>query len=364
MSGFNIAEIERERGLQFAERVLAEPTLHVTDIRCERSEGGSNDFYSEGDYWWPDPDTPDGRPYISRDGESNPDAFNGHRRILRTTRTAVATLAAAHRLTGEQRYADAAGRRLREFFLDPDTRMNPHLRYAQAIPGRCSGRAIGGIDMLHAVEIPVAVSHLEAALPDDVMRGLVHWFSEFLNWMTTHPHGVRESEQPNNHSVAWAVQASAFARFVGRADVLDRCRALFKERFIPEQMADDGSFPEELARTKPYGYSLFQLDLMALLAQVLSTPDDDLWSFALPDGRGMRRAMSFLFPYIADKKRWPHRADVQHFDAWPVRQPSLLFGGLAWGETRYLDLWRRLDPDPDNDEVRRNLALRQPLLWV
>jgi hypothetical protein len=129
-------------------------------------------------------------------------------------------------------------------------------------------------------------------------------------------------------------------------------------------MAADGSFPAELKRTKPYGYSIFQLDNMAALAQVLSTGDENLWIFTLPDGRGMRRAMEFLFPYLADKSKWPQPPDVQAWDGWPARQPCLLFAGLAYGTKEYLDLWEKLPADPADPEVRRNLAITQPLLWL
>jgi hypothetical protein len=134
--------------------------------------------------------------------------------------------------------------------------------------------------------------------------------------------------------------------------------------FVPNQMAADGSFPAELKRTKPYGYSIFQLDNMATLCQVLSGDRDDLWTFELADGRGIRKAMAFLYPFLADKSKWPLKADVQAWDGWPSRQSCLLFAGIALGQQPYLDLWRNLPPDPTNAEVRRNIAITQPLLWT
>lgn len=129
-------------------------------------------------------------------------------------------------------------------------------------------------------------------------------------------------------------------------------------------MALDGSFPRELARTKPYGYSIFQLDNMVALCQVLSTTNDDLWKFELPDGRGIRKAMEFLYPFLADKSKWSRKPDVQAWDGWPAREPSLLFAGLALDEPKYLNLWHKLPADPANDEVRRNIAITQPVLWL
>jgi hypothetical protein len=84
----------------------------------------------------------------------------------------------------------------------------------------------------------------------------------------------------------------------------------------------------------------------------------------MPDGRGMRTAVAWLHPYLADKSTWPKPPDVEHWDGWPVRQPHLLFAGLALREPAYLDLWKRLPADPTDPEVRRNVPITQPLLWV
>jgi hypothetical protein len=56
--------------------------------------------------------------------------------------------------------------------------------------------------------------------------------------------------------------------------------------------------------------------------------------------------------------------DVMYWDEWPVRQPSLLFGALATGNTDWLATWRRLEADPQVPEVRRNFPIREPVLWV
>ena len=126
----------------------------------------------------------------------------------------------------------------------------------------------------------------------------------------------------------------------------------------------NGGFPSELARTKPYGYSIFQLDNMALLCELLSTDTDNLWAFTLPDGRNMARAMAFLFDCLKDKSRWPYPADIEHFEDWPVRQPCLLLAGYALGRPDYPAFWKTLEADPTDAEVQRNMAVTQPLLWL
>ncbi len=352
--------------LRKAEFSWRQKPVHLTDVIAPLSEGGPNDYYSNGDYWWPNPQTADGLPYIRRDGLTNPDNFDHHRRLLRTMRTNVANLAAGYLITRDEKYAEKAVTFLREFFLGPQTRMNPHLRYAQAIPGRCSGRGIGIIDTLHLIDLPFAVAALDGSefLTSRILNGLKAWFAAYLEWICTHPYGVSEMNAKNNHGVCWCVQAAVFALFTQNQRVLDFCRERYKTLILPEQMAPDGSLPRELNRTKPYSYSIFTLDNLVTLCQVLSTDEDNLWSFQLPDGRGIQKGIEFLYPFLADKARWPYPPDVQSFEEWPVQISCLLFAGRALGEEKYLRLWKRLNPDPVDPEVRRNIAIRQPILWL
>ena len=359
---FDLAAIERPRVLRAAERYLAEQPVTVTASYSPRSAGGPHDFFSEGDYWWPDPQNPDG-PYIQRDGMSNPDNFVEHRRAMVRLSLIVPALAAAWRLTKQRRYSDHAARHLHAWFIDDATRMNPNLQYAQAIQGRFTGRGTGIIDTLHLVEVARAASRVGLAAAD--RDGVNRWFADYTRWMTTHPYGIAERDAKNNHGTCWVAQVAAFSELTAHVELLKYCRDRFQGVLIPNQEAADGSFPEELRRTKPYGYSLFNLDALAIIAQTLISPDGPfLWTWRLPDGRGMARAMDYMYPYMLDKKKWPLPPDVMYDKEWPVRQPCLLFAGLALNRAEYLELWRRLDPDPTVEEVLRNYPVRQPLLWV
>ncbi len=365
-SGLDVKAVERARILAAAKAALEASPITITRFPAKLSEGGPNDFYSNGDYWWPDPAKAEGLPYIQRDGETNPANFVAHRRCVMQLRDAVAALGAAYLVTGEDHYVTKAAGLLRVFFLDPKTRMNPHLKYAQAILGRTPGRGVGIIDTLHLVEIPPAILAMRRspALPPEVLAGLKQWFADYTDWMITSKNGQEEAAAKNNHAVAYWLQIATFASLTGDEARLAECRRQFKAVFLPKQMATDGSFPAELKRTKPYGYSIFQLDNLAALCQVLSRPQDNLWQFELPDGRGMQRAMAFLYPFLADKTKWPHRPDIKAWAGWPVRQPCLLFAGLALDQPKYVHLWKRLPPDPIDAEVRRNMAITQPLLWI
>lgn len=362
--GIDIAEIERARVTRAADRYLQERPITITAYTARRSAGGSHDYFSEGDYWWPDPQAPNG-PYIQRDGMTNPDNFVSHRRALIRLSVQMPALTAAWSITKNQLYAKHAAEHLRAWFLEASTRMNPNLQYAQAIHGRVTGRGIGIIDTIHLVEVARSILLLResSVLTAGEHEQLKQWFAEYLNWMTQSKHGIEEREAKNNHGTCWVMQVAQFAQYTGNRQLIDYCSERYKSVLLPDQLAVDGSFPLEIKRTKPYSYSLFNLDAMATICQIVSTPRDDLWTFTLADGRSMQSAMAFMAPYIADKKSWPHPADVQYFDDFPVRQPSLLFAGLAYAEPRYLELWNKLNPDPVVDEVIRNYPVRQPVLW-
>ena len=156
----DLPAIERPRVLRAANRYLTEAPVTITASQSPRSAGGLHDYFSEGDYWWPDPANPGG-PYIQKDGLTNPDNFVAHRHALIRLSLQVPALAAAWSLTRDRRYAAHAATHLRAWFIDEKTRMNPHLLYAQAISGRFTGRGIGIIDTLHLVEVVRAIGVIE-----------------------------------------------------------------------------------------------------------------------------------------------------------------------------------------------------------
>ena len=362
---FDLAAIEQPRVLKLADHFLNEQPVTITATHSSRSAGGRHDYFSEGDYWWPDPKNPDG-PYIQRDGESNPDNFVAHRQALMRFSVQAPALCAAWLLTRERKYAAKAADHLRAWFVNPETLMNSNLQFAQAIHGRTAGRGTGIIDTLQLVDVVRGAAAIDnsGALSLADRAALRKWFADYLTWMSTSKNGIEERDTKNNHATCWALEAAVFGSYTNNAQMQNYCRDRFKAVLMPGQMAENGSFPEELRRTKPYSYSLFNLEAMAGICQVLSTPNDNLWTFALPDGRSMEKAEAFLFPYIADKNKWPYARDVMYFDVWPLREQSILFAGLALRKPEYLALWQRLDEDPTVEEAIRNYPIRQPVLWM
>ena len=366
MQSYNmVANTDRTRILTAADRYLSEQPVTVTASHSERSKGSLHDYFSEGDYWWPDEKNPNG-PYVRRDGFTNPANFDDHRKAMVRLSLIVPTLAAAWELTGEEKYANHAARHLKAWFVDPATKMNANLEYAQAIFNLNNGRGIGIIDTLHLVEPARAATVLANGGVLEGATEIKAWFTQYLDWMRTSKNGQEERDAKNNHGSCWVLQAAEFARFTGNSEVTTWCRERFKTALLPEQIAPDGTLPLELARTKPYSYCLFDLDVMCGICQTLSTASDNLWTFVTSDGRSMRKLIAFLYPYIKDKNAWPYKHDVEHWDDFPNRQPGLLFAGIAYAQNDYIALWngKTLNPDPAVPEVIRNFPIRQPLLWI
>jgi hypothetical protein len=376
-----VAAVDHDRILRLANQWLPAKPQTITDFPAPNSPGGPHDFFSQADYFWPNPANPNG-PWKEIDGKSNPANFQLHRKAMIRLSEAVPALTAGFLLTRRQDFTRAAAAHLVAWFVTPATRMNPNLQYSQGFPGGPAGRSYGIIDTLHLVEPARATGFLKDALGPANFAAVQQWFRDYLDWMKTSAPGMKERDATNNHAIAWALQAAEFARLAGDSQTRDEVRTRFETVQLPTQEAANGSFPRELARTKPYGYSIFQFDCAAALGWSLgiltpSPPHDRLHvggpahqflpSPAPTEGPAhdaLCRAAAFLYPYLNDKSTWPYPHDIQHWESWPVRSPGLLFCGLACDHSDYIALWRRLNPDPTDPEIIRNFPIRQPLLWV
>lgn len=358
-------EKERQRIDSLAELYWDAMPITITDFQCERSAGGKHDFYSEGDYWWPNLKNQDG-PYIRKDGLSNPDNFSEHRHAMVRMSRIVGALTSKYLLSNNAEFADKALEHLRAWFVNDSTNMNPNLLYAQAIKGLYTGRGIGIIDGVHLIDVArsVYILHKKGAIPESDFAKIQAWFAQYLNWMQTHEYGIAEKKQANNHGTCWVLQAAVYAQLCQDSSTLANCSKIFATVLLPTQMATDGSFPLELARTKPYGYSLFNLDAFAILVQTLASEGNNLWDYELSDGRSMKKGLEYIYPFIIDKSAWKLKPDVLFWDEWPVRQPALFLAAFAYKCPDFLDTALKLNSDPEEDEVQRNLLTRYPVLWI
>src|SRR5213594_1723424 len=205
------AKLERD-----AQEALSEGPFSVLNKERTPPSGDKHDYLSQAPYFWPVPKSPSGLFYIRRDGERNPEINTiTDQRSLDQLESSIETLALAYYFKGDERYAAKAAQLLREFFLDPQTRMNPNLQYAQFIPGVNTGRGIGLIETRGLTHVVDAIGLLaeSKSLTEADRRGLQDWFGKFLQWMQESKNGREEAAAKNSHGTYYDVQVVSFALF-------------------------------------------------------------------------------------------------------------------------------------------------------
>jgi unsaturated chondroitin disaccharide hydrolase len=319
-----VYQVAYQKLIDEAEEKLRDTPVSVMMKDMTPASGTKHDYLSLSRYYWPDPSKPDGLPYISRDGLSNPELERLDRNKLSQMATSVTTLSLAYYFSNDERYAQKATEFLRVWFLNKDTRMNPNLNHAQIVPGMNGGkgRCYGVIDSYSFVEMLDAVQLLEQskAFTAKDSKQLKAWFSKFLQWILTSEQGQEEGRQLNNHSVAHDAQVIAYAKYVGNKKVMEQFINDFPERRIFKQIEPDGKQPQELRRTLAFGYSQYNLTHMLdifRIAKKVGLPIDNSTS---SDGRSFYKAMDFLTPYVGkDKSAWPY----QQISEWDYKQQEL-----------------------------------------
>ena len=340
---------------QDAQRALSTGPFSVTTKTVTPPSGDKRDYMSQAPYFWPDPKSSSGLPYIRRDGERNPEInkINNHR-VLDEMQAAVETLALAYYFDRDETYASKATELLRAFFLDPSTRMNPNLEYAQGIPGINTGRGIGLIETRGLTRVVDAIGLLAGSEAWTVadQRGMEDWFGKFLQWMLESKNGRDESAARNNHGTYYDLQVASFALFLNKTRVARDVLETAKKKRIALQIEPDGRQLLELARTRAWGYSVGNLDGLMSLARIAENVGVDLWNYQTHDGRSIREALKFLIPFALGEKKWPY----QQLGEWP---PQMLFPLVRRAAEKYNDLQIKtlVTRLPPLDSVnRRNLT--------
>lgn len=335
----------REALQQAADNWLTQGPWSVMDHPSPAVSGNPHDYFSEGPYWWPDPDNP-GAPYIRRDGEVNPERFVDHHQDINRLFQSVTILSLAAYTLDEPRYAQHAAGLLRVWCVDPETRMNPHLEYAQAIRGRTDGRGIGIIDIRRQVELMQGLVFLDRTglWPPEERDAVREWFSELLHWLTTSPKGLDEKNHYNNHAVWWCAQVAALAHYLDRPEILQDVWNHTRDVMIPSQITEEGAMPHELKRTRSMSYTIMNLNGFACIARMARLDGTDIWNHRAFGTTGLQSAIGFVVPHMRDFSGWEH----EQIRPWvPRQQAFLLLSAVDCEREEWLNEFDELPPGDD-----------------
>jgi hypothetical protein len=317
--------------LRDAEKAMDLDPVSVTEKDATPPSGDKRDYMSLSRYWWPDPSKPDGLPYVRRDGETNPEINKfPDQQLFGTMVSAVVPLSLAYFFSGDELYARHASKLIRTWFLDESKGMNPNLQYSQAVPGRSEGRGAGVLDGRHTALVIDAVGMIRGskswtAHDDSSLRA---WFGRYVTWLTESENGRDESDAMNNHGTWYDAQVVPAALYAGRTDIAGRIIGAAAEKRILAQIEPDGSQPKELARTRPFHYSVFNLEAHARLATQAKRLGVDLWDPSTEAGRRIRAAVDHLLPFARGEKEWPYK-DLDGIQRSPLATVLLRVYGLT-----------------------------------
>ena len=334
-----------------ADDCLRRGPYSVTDNDGVPPSGDMHDYVSYSVYWWPDPDKPDGLPFIRRDGYTNHEQrAKGDREALKRMIEDVESLSLAYYFFEREDYAEHACKLLRTWFIAPKTKMNPHLRYAQGIPGREEGRGSGIIDARAFIELLDAIALLEhaGAIPTEDHKALREWFKAYEKWLLTSDFGGRERRAKNNHGTWYSAQTTRVALYLG-----DRATAKTLVEEARERLADaierDGRQAEELTRTRSLHYSMFHLAAFTYLARFGDALDVDLWH---DQGEGTSRielGLDFATPFVLDQEKWPYE-EINDYELSPQIVQVLRMTYARYRKPAYFEVLTRAGrSDPSRD---------------
>jgi len=284
--------------------------LSVMDKSQIPPSGDKHDYISQAPYFWPNPNTSNGLPYINRDGQRNPEVRNSSdARNFADICSDTHTLALAYYFSGDEKYAAQAAKFVRVWFLNPATRMNPNLKYGQAIPGVVEGRAAGLITARCLTDLVDAIGLLAGSTnwTANDQQKMVAWAGDYLQWLTTSKIGLNENAALNNHGTYYDAEAVSLALFIGKTDFARKKLLAAREKRIAKQIEPDGKMPQELRRTLSFGYSTFNLTAEMQLADLGRNVGVDLWHYQTADGRSILKAAEFMAPFADPNRAWPYQ---------------------------------------------------------
>jgi len=303
----------RNKIIRYANKHITKDLYSVTDKKNFPPSKNKHDYYGLSIYFWPDPDTENGLPYIKKDGLTNPEAKSSDydaSRLSNMSRAAFITGLACF-VSGNRKYCRHSASILRTWFINPETKMNPNLNYAHHRPGskKYSEGSPSGLIVSRNFLLAIEAANLIKKSPEwieDDHEQLKKWFRNFLTWMKESKTGIKHQKYKNNHGTWDDVQQAAFAMFTGDKEhtlkIIERTKNRLETQIMP-----DGRQPLELARTKSLEYSIFNIKAHLLMCVIAEKNSVNIFKYKSENGASIKSAIDFIIPYIKNYQKWPYK---------------------------------------------------------
>ena len=293
---------------QADEEINRNKTYTVVNKTDTPPSGSKHDYVSMAPYFWPNPDTKDGIPYVYRDGRINPETKekNTDQAELNAMADAVWTLGQAYYYSKENKYVERMNAIVNSFFLDSKTMMNPNFNFSQYAKGSNNGRPAGIIAsavLTKAME-GIALASDSKALSKETLKGVKEWMNSYLKWLQTNRLGITEGNTKNNHSTHYDRISLTIMLFT---DNVDDARNYIKTRTMPrlqEQIKPDGSQPQEMRRSKSWNYTNMNMLGFYYIALMSEKVGVDLWNYQKNGNVYLKNMVDWFLPYLSKEKVW------------------------------------------------------------
>ncbi|GFD68618.1 hypothetical protein KUL106_18810 [Alteromonas sp. KUL106] len=293
-----------------AQNDLTLPIESVLNKPTAGPSGNKQDYLSLAPYFWPNPDTVDGLPWINKDGQVNPMTRGKHTDQARSSNflKALKILTLAYTYTNNSKYLQRMKSYIDTWMVNPETRMNPHLNYAQGWPGTNSGTSFGVIEWTGISNVVTAMQLLQATnTVDKRFTAQVNaWLNDYLTWLLTSELGNLERTRKNNHGSWYDYQVVGLMMYLNKKAQAKSYLAETRQR-IEEQFQPDGSQPHELKRTKSVNYTSMNLQALLQVAFLAEKLGENLWYFEGSQGQSLPKAIKYFYPYLRGDKTWQHK---------------------------------------------------------
>lgn len=337
--------------IAYAKRFLYAKPVIVTNKKRIAPSNDPRDYVTLSPYWWPDSTKAGGLPYVRHDGKRNPEVYEyANREQGNDMGKRVEIMSVLYYITGDKLYAKACTEQLRAWFTDAETGINPNMSYSQIVPGHTNMRGTGIIDSRRFVKAILMSQLIEGSKvwTETDRKQLKAWAETYCYWLEHSTQGRKESKAINNHGLWYdAIHIMLLAYLDRKTDIGQAVSSTMAK--LGEQIADNGSLPQELQRTLSLHYSTFAMEALVTVAHVVEPFGINLWKETTTKGTGMQDIVNFLIPYYLEPETWPHK-QIRPFDKW--RGAVMVYeAAMNTGKKDYLRTARKIETGKKKDDI-------------